>query len=210
MNERRIRVAVVEDRAPIREALRLVIGGSEGFECEHVYPDAETALEDLSSHEVDVVLMDINLPRMNGIDCMVQLKKQMPNTHFMMSTIYHDDETIFSALEAGAAGYLLKRTTAAQILDAIRELQEGGSPMSPEIARRVVESLHGKKKPNEAADTLTPREKEILDLLAKGYLYKEVAEQLFISKGTVKKHIYNIYEKLHVQNRTEAINKAFK
>jgi DNA-binding NarL/FixJ family response regulator len=210
MSEGVISVAVIEDTEGIREALRVLINGSHGFKCEHAFQDAETALTELPSHEVDIVLMDINLPRMNGIDCMLELKKHMPHTHFMMSTVYRDDETIFSALESGATGYLLKHTSAAQVLEAIRELHDGGSPMSTEIARRVVEAMHKRKQPSELLAALTPREKEILDLLSKGYLYKEVADQLFISKGTVKKHIYNIYEKLHVQNRTEALNKAFR
>lgn len=209
MNGNPIRVAIVEDTDDIREALRVLINGSAGFECLHVYPDAETAISDLPSHTIDVVLMDINLPGMNGIECMRQVKEKMPDTQFMMCTVYDDDDYIFSALETGATGYLLKRTSPAQILEAIRELHQGGSPMSSEIARRVVNSMHRRKRSSEHAESLTDRENEILEYLAKGFLYKEIASELFISKETVKKHIHNIYEKLQVQTRTEALNKAF-
>jgi DNA-binding NarL/FixJ family response regulator len=204
-----IKVSIVEDTDDIREALRVLINGSRGFECIHVYPDAETALEDLPLHEIDVSLMDINLPLMDGIECMEQVKERMPQTQFMMCTVFDDDDHIFRALKAGASGYILKRTSPAQILEAIRDLHEGGSPMSSEIARRVVASMQKDKKSSGLVEGLTEREKEILDYLAKGYLYKEIATELFISKETVKKHIHNIYDKLHVQTRTEALNKAF-
>ena len=153
--------------------------------------------------------MDINLPAMNGIECMTLIKDKMPGTQFMMCTVYENDDAIFSALESGATGYLLKRTSPAHILEAIRELHAGGSPMSSEIARRVVEAMHGRKKTSGLFETLTEREKEILEFLAKGLLYKEIAAELFISKETVKYHIHNIYDKLHVQTRTEALNKAY-
>jgi len=209
MNGNIIRVAIVEDTDDIREAMRVLINGSLGFECIHVYPDAEKALEGLPGKELDVVLMDINLPGINGIDCMRQVKNRMLNTQFMMCTVYDDDDMIFSALESGASGYMLKRTSPAQILEAIRDMHNGGSPMSSEIARRIVSSIQKRKKPSEATETLTDRENEILEYLAKGYLYKEIANELFISRETVKKHIHNIYDKLHVQTRTEALNKAF-
>lgn len=209
MNEDKITVSIVEDTDTIRDALHLLINGSEGFECIHVYPDAETALEDLPSRAIDVVLMDIKLPVMNGIECMALLKNKMPDTQFMMCTVYENDDAIFSALESGATGYLLKRTPPAQILEAIRELHQGGSPMSSEIARRVVKGIHERKRSSRYLEMLTDREKEILELLAKGFLYKEIATELFISKETVKSHIHNIYDKLHVQTRTEALNKAF-
>jgi DNA-binding NarL/FixJ family response regulator len=209
MNDNKIRVSIVEDTDDIREALRVLINGSRGFECTHVYPDAETALQGMPGIEVDVVLMDINLPGINGIECMTHLKDRIPKAQFMMCTVYDDDDNIFSALESGAAGYMLKRTSPAQILEAIRDLHEGGSPMSSEIARRVVEAMQRKKKSSEHTDALTDREKEILDFLSRGFLYKEIATELFISKETVKKHIHNIYDKLQVQTRTEALNKAF-
>jgi len=209
MNDQTIRVSIVEDNDDIRDALRALIKGSLGFECIHVYPDAEKALKDLPEREIDVVLMDINLPGMNGIECMRSIKDRMPQTQFMMCTVYDDDEDIFSALESGATGYLLKRTSPAQILEAIRDLYNGGSPMSSEIARRVVASVQKRKKLPEPVEALTNRENEILEYLAKGFLYKEIAEQLFISNETVKRHIHNIYDKLHVQSRIEAVNKAF-
>ncbi len=209
MNNSCIRVSIVEDTDDIREALRVLIHGSSGFECIHVFPDAESALERIPEQEIDVVLMDIHLPGLDGIECMSKLSERMPGTQFMMCTVYDDDDHVFHALQSGASGYLLKRTSPAQILEAIRDLHEGGSPMSSEIARRVVQSMQKQKKHSDSAEVLTDREKEILDYLAKGYLYKEIATELFISKETVKKHIHNIYDKLHVQTRTEALNKAF-
>ena len=209
VNDNKIIVSIVEDTDDIRNALRVLINGSKGFECVHVFADAEEALQNMSSKEIDVVLMDINLPGMDGIECMKTLKPEMPKSQFMMCTVYDDDDHIFNALQSGASGYILKRTSPAQILEAIRDLHEGGSPMSSEIARRVVDSMQKSKKRSEATELLTDRENEILDFLAKGYLYKEIAAELFISKETVKKHIHNIYDKLHVQTRTEALNKAF-
>ena len=209
INDNKIIVSIVEDTDDIRNALRVLINGSKGFECVHVFVDAEEALQNMSSKEIDVVLMDIGLPGMDGIECMKTLKPEMPKAQFMMCTVYDDDDHIFNALQSGASGYILKRTSPAQILEAIRDLHEGGSPMSSEIARRVVDSMQKSKKRSEATELLTDREKEILDFLARGYLYKEIAAELFISKETVKKHIHNIYDKLHVQTRTEALNKAF-
>jgi DNA-binding NarL/FixJ family response regulator len=209
MSEEKIRVSIVEDTDDIRDALRVLINGSAGFECVHVYADAEEAMVKMPDSNIDVVLMDINLPGLDGIGCMNTLIPAMPGTQFMMCTVYDDDDHVFNALQSGASGYILKRTSPAQILEAIRDLHEGGSPMSSEIARRVVGSMQKKGKPSQAAGSLTDRELEILDFLAKGYLYKEIATELFISKETVKKHIHNIYDKLHVQTRTEALNKAF-
>jgi len=209
INDNKINVSIVEDIEEIRNALRILINGSKGFECVHVFADAEQALKNMSSKKIDVVLMDINLPGMDGIECMKILKPKMPKAQFMMCTVYDDDDHIFNALRSGASGYILKRTSPAQILEAIHDLHEGGSPMSSEIARRVVDSMHKSEKHAEAVELLTPRENEILDFLARGYLYKEIAAELFISNETVKKHIHSIYDKLHVQNRTEALNKAF-
>jgi DNA-binding NarL/FixJ family response regulator len=210
MSEQTIRVAIVEDIREIRDSLRVLINGSAGFKCIHVFPDAEEALEKMPPAEVDVVLMDISLPQMNGIECMKILKKRMPDVQFMMCSVHDDDDHIFNALQSGAAGYILKRTSPAQILEAISDMFAGGSPMSSEIARRVVAIIQKQGKTPDEAELLTDREKEILDLLAQGYLYKEIATELFISKLTVKKHIHNIYDKLQVQNRTEAINRALR
>jgi DNA-binding NarL/FixJ family response regulator len=208
IKEQDIRVSIVEDINEIRDALRVLINGSAGFKCLHVYRDAEEALDNMPADEVDVVLMDITLPRMNGIECMKLLKQRMPDVQFMMCSVHDDDDHIFNALQSGAAGYILKRTSPAQILEAISDINAGGSPMSSEIARRVVAMIQQQGTVSKEVEVLTDREKEILDLLAQGYLYKEIAEQLYISKLTVKKHIHNIYDKLQVQNRTEALNKA--
>lgn len=204
-----IRVAIVEDLNEIREALRVLINGSQGFSCFDVFENGESALADLPSKQIDVVVMDINMPGMSGVDCIVKLKPIMPDTQFMIYTVYDNDENIFAALKGGATGYILKRTSPAGMLESIRELMAGGSPMSGEVARRVVASLQNKNKANESVEILSPREKEILDYLSKGYLYKEIASALFISKDTVKKHIQHIYEKLHVQNKMDALNKVF-
>lgn len=204
-----IKVSIVEDIEEIRDALRVLINGSVGFECKYVYADAEETIEMMPGNDIDIVLMDINLPGMDGINCMKALLPVMPKTQFMMCTVYDDDDHIFKALRSGASGYMLKHTSPSQILEAIRELYVGGSPMSSEIARRVVIAMQKGDKTDEAAELLTDRESEILDYLAKGFLYKEIASELFISKETVKTHIHNIYDKLHVQNRTEALNKAF-
>lgn len=208
MNTQTICVSIVEDIDEIREALRVLINGSEGFECTHVFANAEEALEKIPALDVDVILMDISLPRMNGIDCMKVLKQKMPDVQFMMCTVHDDDDHIFNALQSGASGYILKRTLPAQILEAISDVYSGGSPMNSEIARRVVAMIQEKGKKPREAELLTEREKEILDLLSQGYLYKEIASELNISTLTVKKHIHNIYEKLQVQNRTEALNKV--
>jgi len=203
-----IRVSIVEDIREIREALRVLINGSEGFECRHVFPDAEDAIDNMPADDVDVVLMDISLPRMDGIECMKILKPAMPDVQFMICTVHDDDDHVFNGLKTGAAGYILKRTSPAQILEAISDIYAGGSPMSSEIARRVVAMIRKQGTPSPEAELLTERENEILDLLSQGYLYKEIATHLFISKLTVKKHIHNIYEKLQVQNRVEALNKV--
>ena len=210
MDDEKITVSIVEDLDDIRNAMQVLINGSAGFECVHVYANAEEALEEMSSNDIDIVLMDIGLPGMNGIECMKILKPGMPKAQFMMCTVYDDDDHIFNALRSGASGYILKRTSPAQILEALRDLHEGGSPMSSEIARRVVHSMQNRGRRTDVVEVLTTRESEILDYLAKGYLYKEIASELFISKETVKKHIHNIYDKLHVQNRTEALNKAYR
>jgi len=205
-----IRVAIVEDTEDIRLATAILVGGSQGFECKYHYKSGEDALEKLPFNTVDVVLMDINMCGISGIECIRLLKPKMPDTYFMIFTVYEDEENIFKALKAGAMGYLLKRSSPNQILDAIRDLFNGGSPMSSEIARRVVTTFNPPVSlENQNPHDLTVREREILDFLAKGFLYKEIAASLFISHETVKKHIQNIYRKLQVQTRTEALNKAF-
>lgn len=203
-----IEVAIVEDIREIREGLQMLINFSEGFHCLQVYPTAEEALQQLPQHRPDVVLMDINLPGMNGVECVRRVKPLCPGTQFIMSTVYEDDENIFESLKAGATGYLLKKTIPPRILEAITEVHQGGSPMSAQIARRIIGSFQ-KRDGIEAADGLTGREKEILNSLSEGLRYKEIAAQFGISVETVRSHARNIYEKLHVQSRTEALNKVF-
>ncbi|RPD43171.1 DNA-binding response regulator [Chitinophaga barathri] len=204
-----ISVAIVEDNHDIRQAMELLINGSEGYACIGAFNNAENALEKIPQLLPNVVLMDFNLPGMNGIECIIRLKAEFPDMQFMMLTVYEDDDKIFMALEAGASGYILKKTSPGELLDAIRDLHDGGSPMSSQIARRVVAYFQKQAKPNPALEALTSREKEILDQLSKGFLYKEIAGNLFISIETVRRHVHNIYEKLHVRSRTDAVNKYF-
>lgn len=202
-----IAVSIVEDDSRIREGLVEVFRGSPDFRLVSVHASGEDALANLSAAHPDVTLMDINLPGMSGIDCVQQLKQRDPNAQVVMLTVFEDSDRIFKALLAGACGYLIKRTPPAEILEAIREVHRGGAPMSSQIARKVVFSFH--KMGNSARETenLTPREAEILDGLAKGYLVKEIADQLGISMETVRTHMKKIYEKLHVRSRTQAVLK---
>jgi len=208
-----ITICIVDDNKDIRSALEQIIIMSDGYELLGSFSSADEALEEIPALKPKIVLMDINLGEgENGIQCVRQLKSEYPEILFMMCTVYEDDEKIFEALSAGASGYILKKTAPHKLLEAIRELQDGGAPMSSQIARKVVAAFQ--QKPGGAAATetlnlLSNREKEILELLAKGMLYKEIAASLYISQETVRKHVYHIYEKLHVNNRVEAINKFF-
>jgi DNA-binding NarL/FixJ family response regulator len=203
-----ISIAIIEDDEDIRESLKILIQTTEDFECAGTFADAETGLEFLTANPADIVLMDIHLPGMDGIECVRQLKSVHPEMQFIMCTIFQDDNSVFNALKAGATGYLLKNDDPGKIIDAIHELDAGGSPITPQIARRVMESF---KRPavNDVIHLLTKRETEMLGLLAKGFRYKEIADKLCISTETVRKHINNIYQKLHVQSRIEAINKIY-
>ena len=203
-----ISIAIIEDDEDIRESLEILIRTTEGFECIGTFADAEAGLGFLTTNPADIVLMDIHLPGMDVIECVRQLKSVHPGMQFIMCTVFKDDNSVFNALKAGATGYLLKNDDHVKIIDAIRELHAGGSPMTPQIARRVLESF---KRPavNDALHLLTKRETEMLGLLAKGLRYKEIADKLFISTETVRKHINNIYQKLHVQSRIEAVNMIF-
>jgi DNA-binding NarL/FixJ family response regulator len=203
-----IDVAIVEDIREIREGLRILIDNSSDFRCRELYATAEQAMMDLPNTQPDVVLMDIHLPGMSGIECIRQIRQLCPRTQFIMSTIYEDDENIFESLKAGATGYLLKKTEPVRILEAIREVYQGGSPMSTQIARKVIASFQPGKGIDET-ELLTPKEKEILKELSRGLRYKEIAADLFISIETVRSHVRHIYDKLHVQSRTEALNKIF-
>lgn len=204
-----ILVAIVEDNDTIREGLKQLIGSSPGFDCVGAFISAEDALDQLSKESADVVLMDINLPGMSGIECTHHLKRNFPKLQIMMLTVYENDEYIFPALKAGASGYMVKRTRADKLLEAIVELRQGGSPMSAEIARRVVQTFHQQRViAQEQTAALTKREGEILGYLSNGLRYKEIAERLFISPATVRTHIHKIYEKLHVRTKSEAILKV--
>ncbi len=202
-----IRVAIVEDNDKIRDGLEVLIGGSATFSCVGTCETAEDALEVLPGAKPDVVLMDIGLPGMSGIDCIDELKKKLPDVQVMMLTVYDDDDRIFKSLVAGATGYILKNTMPAELLEAIRNIHMGGSPMSSSIARKVLQTLKQLGKPSQDIENLSDRENEILSFVAKGYRDKEVADTLFISHETVRKHLRNIYEKLHVRSRTEAVLK---
>jgi len=209
MNE--ISVCIVDDNSDLRNALEEIVEMSEGYKCIGTIGTAEEAISQIPYLNPDVVLMDINLggPQ-SGIDCVKALKGKVPSTNFMMCTVYEEDEKIFEALSAGASGYILKKTAPSRLLESIRELYQGGAPMSSQIARKVVAAFQKKSAAaNGELDELSNREKEILEQLSKGLMYKEIAAELFISPETVRKHVYHIYEKLHVTNRIEAVNKYF-
>jgi DNA-binding NarL/FixJ family response regulator len=191
----------------LRNTLSRVLNRAEGFKCVSTYGDAESALEGLPKDKPDVVLMDINLPGMNGVECARKLKQAAPQIQIVMLTVYEDTENIFNALAAGASGYMLKRTSTAELLESIRDVQRGGSPMTTHIARKVVQSFQKPVSATETTEDLSPREKEVLDLLSQGFLYKEIAEKLGISYETVHTYVRRIYEKLQVRTRTEAVAK---
>jgi DNA-binding NarL/FixJ family response regulator len=203
-----IKVAIVEDLAEVRDGLAELIQSDRELSFIESFANAETAIQKLPVLQADIVLMDINLPGMSGIDCIRTIKDQCPSTQFMMFTVYENDEKVLQALQAGATGYLLKRTEPKRILESIKELNQGGSPMSSNIARKLLNVFLDKKKTYKK-EILSERENTVLQLLADGLLYKEIADRLNIVHGTVRQHIHNIYEKLHVTNRTEAVNKYF-
>lgn len=210
MNKAPLRISIVEDDNVIRETLRSLFIFEEDMEPFSVHSNAEDALMRLGEHCPDVVIMDINLPGASGIDCVRQLSQRCTGTQFLMYTVHDDDHRVFEALKAGANGYILKSSTPDQILDAVRELSAGGSPMSAHVARRLVQQFRPVQGGSTLSDgDLSEREHEVLAQLAQGLLYKEIADKLSISVGTVKQHIHRIYEKLHVQNRTEAVNRYF-
>jgi len=204
-----ISIAIVEDLDEARQALHDFIALKHEFHIAGIYKTAEGAVVEIPFLKPDVVIMDINLPGISGIECIRQLKNKLPRTQFMMFTVYEDDENVFEALKAGASGYLLKNTGMAQITEGLKDLYNGGSPMSVNIARKLVSVYQKQSNENTAHDALSVRENEILQLLSKGLLYKEIADKLSISVNTVRHHIHNIYEKLHAQNRTEALNKVY-
>jgi DNA-binding NarL/FixJ family response regulator len=209
----KIPVAIVEDNNDIRLALEQIISMSDYCELAGSCINGEEALIQIPVLEPKVVLMDISLGGISGIEVVRELKVAHPEILFMMCTIYEDDEQIFEALSAGASGYILKKTPPGKLLESIQELMDGGSPMSSQIARKVVAAFQNKKSESQSVESalsvLSKREKEILEMLSKGLLYKEISDAVFISTETVRKHVYHIYEKLHVNNRVEAVNKFF-
>jgi len=202
-----ISVSIVEDSRGTRESLSELLKRSPGLRCVAAYPNGETALRELPGQIPDVVLMDINLPGMSGIECVARLKQKAPKTQVLMLTTYEEGDLIFESLRAGANGYLLKNMPPSELVHAVEQVHAGGSPMSMHIARKVVNHFQQIKQPSSEMEKLTKRELEILALLAKGFLYKEIADQLGISLSTVRAHLHTVYEKLHVQSRTEAVVK---
>ncbi len=205
-----IKVIIVEDDQQVREGLRQLISGSDGYNCVAACTSAEEALVQVALHQPAVVLMDINLPGMNGIECVVCIKNAWPGIQVMMLTVFDNTDEIFKSLTAGATGYLLKKTPPSKLLEAITELVNGGSPMSGEIARKGVQTFASPVRHSLPDSNLTTREEEILSYLSKGFLYKEIAAELFISIETVRTHIRKIYQKLQVRTRTEALLKCMK
>jgi DNA-binding NarL/FixJ family response regulator len=202
-----ITVSIVEDNDQLRGTLARVVSRADGFQCLGQYADAEAALDAIPKEPPNVVLMDINLPGMNGVECVRRLKQIVPQTQIVMLTAYEDTENIFNSLAAGASGYLLKRTKSAELLEAIQEVSKGGSPMTAHIARKVVQSFQKAGASPQPTENLSQREQEVLDCLSQGLMYKEIADKLGISYETVHTYIRRIYEKLQVRTRTEAVAK---
>jgi DNA-binding NarL/FixJ family response regulator len=204
----KLQIGIVEDETEIREGVAILINGNDNFSCKNTFSNSEDAIAQIPTLGLDVVLMDIHLPGKSGVECVTLLKPLCPATQFLMFTSYEDTDSVFKALQAGATGYLNKTTPPSKLLEALLDVYNGGSPMSSHIARKIVTSFQPAQSML-ASYNLSPREQEVLNLLSKGLRYKEIADQLFISTETVRKHIRNIYEKLQVQSRTEALNKIF-
>lgn len=205
--EKKINVAIVEDNVALGDSLRKVVESSEGLVCTGVWTSGEDALKKIEAFRPEVVLMDINLPGISGIEATSLIKQHLPEILIIMVTVYRDLDKIFAALKAGASGYLLKRSSPADLRNAIQDVCTGGAPMSAEIARRVVEAFHQPTKKPSHEVKLSPRETEILELLCEGLANKEIADRLSISTETVRVHLKHVYEKLHVRSRTEAAMK---
>jgi DNA-binding NarL/FixJ family response regulator len=201
-----IKVAIVDDDEGIRASLAALIRKASAFTLAGEFADAETALKEIPRNPPDVILMDINLPGIKGVECVRQLKVAVPQVQFLMLTVYEDSDSLFNSLKAGASGYLLKRTASSRLLEAIRDVHAGGSPMTPQLARRVVQYF-SRPEGDSLVSRLTPGEKEFLRQLAQGYAYKEIADRLKISIDTVRSYVRTVYEKLHVHSRTEAVVK---
>lgn len=201
----KLTISIIEDDAPSRQILAGWINRTQGFICISEHCSGEAALQALPAENPNVALMDINLPGMSGIECVRRLKPLLPKTQFVMLTVYQDTDHIFEALAAGATGYLLKQTPRNELFSAIREVNGGGSPMTSNIARKVVQSFQQTTALSSEAESLSPREREVLNLLAHGYLYKEIAESLKVSLPTINTYVRRIYEKLHVRSRSQAV-----
>ena len=202
-----ITVSIVEDNEQLRETLARVLNRAEGFECVGRHASAEAALEGIPKERPNAVLMDINLPGMSGVECVRQLKQLLPQTQVVMLTAYEDTENIFSSLAAGASGYLLKRSKSAEILEALRDVQHGGSPMSTHIARKVVQSFRRQGASDQPTENLSKRETDVLEYVSRGYANKEIADALGLKAETVRGYLKTIYTKLQVRSRTEAAMK---
>jgi DNA-binding NarL/FixJ family response regulator len=207
MNKQTIKVSIVEDDAGTREKLMAVLRSAATLTCLHAYPSGEEAVREIPKEPPEVVVMDISLPGISGIECVKQLKTKLPKLQILMLTTYEDSKLIFDSLRAGASGYLLKNMPPQEVVQAVEQVSMGGSPMPMHIARKVVNYFQQLKQSSPQLDVLSKREQEILALLAKGYLYKEIADQLGITPGTVRVHLHAVYEKLHVSSRTEAVVK---
>ena len=203
-----INICIIEDITEIQEGLKLIIENDERFLLLKCFATAEDAIEDLPLLVPNIVIADINLPGKSGIDCVLKIKETVPTIQFIMFTIYEDNDQVFDAIKAGANGYILKNTPPHKIIEALIDLSEGGSPMTAKIARKVIANMQTKPTSPEI-ELLTPRENEVIQLLSKGYLYKEIADKLTIAVSTVKRHLSHIYQKLQVQNKTEALNKMY-
>jgi DNA-binding NarL/FixJ family response regulator len=199
-----IKVCIVEDNADMRESVAQVLNQAPGLCCTNTYATAEAAVNDLPRQKPDVALVDINLPGMNGIECVSKLKAQLPKLQVLMFTRYEQSDRIFDSIRAGASGYLLKRIPAEELIKAVEQVHSGGAPMTMQVARKVINYFQQIQKPKVDMEKLTPREQEVLALLAQGYLYKEICDHLDISINTLRNHLRAIYEKLHVHSRTEA------
>lgn len=199
-----IKISIVEDNTDMRESVALLLNQTSGLRCVGAYASAEAAVRDLPSQNPDVALVDIHLPGMNGIECVSRLKAQLPHLQVLMLTRYEQSDMIFDSIRAGASGYLLKHTSAAELIQAVEQVHAGGAPMTMQIARKVISHFQQFQKPASELEKLTRREQEVLALLAKGYLYKEIADQLGVTIHTLRNHLRAIYDKLHVHSRTEA------
>ena len=201
------KIAIVEDVQSTREGLEAIINLSSEYRCVCTCASAEEALKELPRHQPEIVLMDIHLPGMSGVKCVAQLKNLLPHVRVIMITVYRNPDLVFGALRAGACGYLLKRSSPDQVLNAIREAQDGGAPMTGEIARQVIAYFQSQTRAEDEVEMLTAREREVLEFLAKGYSNKEIAARLSVSVAAIRWHLTHIYQKLHVQSRTQAVSK---